>query len=743
MSTASLQPKKRRFRGCLVWVSILFLCGACYWLLLAPIPAQILSQTTETSLAAPIDKVKIDGTVDSAQQISLQKLSEETNGEIEALAQNGQIQLLNLDVNIADDLAVSGQEKALYFLSQNPDLYALGDVHQSLRYIGKTNDRLGNTYIQFVQQHKGVPVHASSIIVLINQNSSISNVTANFAPNMDLPVNPGIRSLQAQETALKDFNAVDGNLVAPATLEIYAPEIWLEDYSNVDLSSLRHLAWFVRVNSKSSKETRLYIIDAISGAILENQTQSREVAGQINIIIFQHTNNEAAGIAVIQDQDGQYKEVNPDSDSVAAYKNLKAAYQYYYDHFKRDGYDIENGLIAAHVTLNCSYTAMWKPNDKFFDICNDWGKYPDVLLHEYTHAVADNQVGFPRDQEGNVIIRGLAVHEALADIFAALASQEENSKLVWQINGPFPNYSVIRDLKNPQPGYPTKYSERYADRGLDIPLKLDDLGLEICPTSIGSYDEGYPDCGHINSIILSHTAYLMSEGGDQGGNIPREKLQYLFYSTLENPLLRSNGSLKSAAWVIYLTCMQIKGKPFDDPYTKQNYIFTDEDCRQVQQAFYTVELMTPPSQEAVTNSVQGTPGPNQSATPIASSLPVTLDAENILDSWRLSLRDYVDNLLGKWSPLALFKPFQDLVDRLQNNYLVQCMSDSYQSCVNQFIAELIVGIFNLLLAILTAALIYVLGFLNKLLLSAQQACSTLFIFPFLVVLYGRHRKNRF
>src|SRR5688572_7405378 len=178
--SASSRPRRRL--GCLGRLLVIVLSmGACYWLLLAPLPEQRSEAPEVPTAEAQSGRVTVEGDVTDGQQAALEKLADETGETVDALAQNGQIQFLNLNVKVPDSVAVSDQEKAIYFLNQNPQILQLDDPARTLHYEGRKTNSGGNTSVHFTQQYQGLPVHASSIIVLLDQEGNVINVGANYA----------------------------------------------------------------------------------------------------------------------------------------------------------------------------------------------------------------------------------------------------------------------------------------------------------------------------------------------------------------------------------------------------------------------------------------------------------------------------------------------------------------------------------------------------------------------------------
>lgn len=698
MSASSSKPKRRM--GCLPRLLIFaLLMGVCYWLLLAPLPASNSDQTTGTGPPElPSERVSIDGEVNPEQRAALEKLAEASGAQADVLSQNGQIQYLTVDVKVPDTVAVSAQEKALYFLQEHEAIYKLGALPQAVRFVGKTNDSAGNTIIRFIQQYQGVPVNGSNILFSFDKDRNIFSVIANYAPGLEISVSPKIRSIKAEDIALQDISAVDRKVAAPTNLEIYAPEIWLDDYPGVNLQEFRRLAWLVTIKSENEKSAWTYVIDAENGEILEANQLGFEFAGQINLEILKSEGGHDK--VVVKEKDGKVEILDDGELFQNVYNNIKYIHQYYFNNFERDGYNNDGKVIKIYVQLDCDAngTAGWHPTENFMSLCTAWSKYPDVIYHEYTHAVVDSMM----TAAGNETAKNLAVGEALADSFAVFSSQEAYDA-IWQISGP-PDNTVYRDLKNPQTDYPKHYNERYADRNLWKRIKSpSSLLLRVCPSEIVVkekpekvfYKERYSDCGHINSLILSYATYLMSSEADPVNGIPLKNLQFLYYQVLASQKVQTSTNLKQAAHAIAEICHNLADKKELPIAPAANGMFTSKDCQKVEQAFGQVGLLQPKSSSGTGNAP--TP-PSTAATPaiqLTPTVPAIPVIPNPLDWFKdlpQKVRQAVDELLGDWSPFKIWDRIQEVVNKIRNNdwvKLMECVKNSDQACVDRYINTII------------------------------------------------------
>lgn len=703
MPANSVKPRRRW--GCLtrLLVFVLFM-GACYWLLLAPIPERDTDQTQGTpTLEVPSERVSVEGEINPTQQAALEELADESGGRADVLAQNGQIQYLTVNVKVPDSVAVSAQEKAFYFLKQNPELFQLGELSQTLRFEEKTTDDLGNTYVRYVQQYQGIPVNGSGFVIGVSQDGSVFSVNANYVPNLKIDVQPSIRSTRAEEVALTDMNADDGSLMTPTTLEIFASELFENSAINIGT----RLSWFVTVGSETKGELWLYIIDAQNGTILTRNDLILRAGGLLDLEIWEKGTGSII-YTLVMDEAGSRQNNSPSEYSENAFDHAWEIYRYYYDNFNRDSYDNKGSKLVLRVNLgNCTDTAYFSPSQPInlqlkphIYFCRDFTIPRDTMAHEFTHAV----IGYTAKLGSSGEAREL--NEGIADIFAAFSSTDGSP---WQLNWPRGN-GLLRDMASPQqgfnPDYPTHYDERYCDR-------TDASCIKKCPEKMGEYEEQYTDCGHVNSLVFSHAAYLMSKEADSVNGIPRNKLQHLYYYVLNTRQIQTKTNQHQAARAIIDSCNRIlgrkelvKGRPLPSPFTK-------EDCAQISKAFVDVGLKAP---DIVPPDIPTIPLPQ---------LPEIPNLADLINNLREKLRKAVDELLGDWSPIKLWNQIQEEIEKIRNNYwvkLLECIKNSDQACIDKYATDLINAVFEMVLNTLC------------------NFCSSIFIVPAAVFAIRRQKR---
>jgi len=198
-------------------------------------------------------------------------------------------------------------------------------------------------------------------------------------------------------------------------------------------------------------------------------------------------------------------------------KALEAFYaiEHTYDYFRyvhqRYSYDNNNSQIKCYVHYGEEYpNAKWRGSEK--DICLGDGNditfdalaSIDIVAHEFTHGVSQEEVDFVYEGEPG------AVCEAISDIFGACVeayTQGTISDNTTWLHGEEAKLDQIaqRSLRNP--GELTYYydddEEYYA-----YPDTYECGEGWIDPSD--DFDEGGV---HVNSTVLSHWFYLLTEGG--------------------------------------------------------------------------------------------------------------------------------------------------------------------------------------------------------------------------------------
>ncbi len=618
--TQSAWKRPRRKLGCLPRLIIFaVLMSGCYWLVFAPIQPQggglPSGDATPTGNTGSPGGPVVDGELTPQQETGLQQIAAESSTPPEVLVEGGAVRFLSANVSVPDGIAISPQEKAMYFLKENGEFFQLEDAGRNLRLEGTTEDGLGNTYVRYSQQYMGVPVYGSDIIVGVNANDEIDFLNAGYVPNLEIDVQPTVRSVEAERVALEDLGAEDGELTETTYLAIYAPEVWGESAETYRPK----LAWFVTVGFEGGFASWLYVVDAKEGGVLDKVNLLNDVGGELNLEILETINGTWE---VVMDENGAVlvddEIILTSEEARNAFDRAHTVYDYFWDSFIRDSYDGDGGLVQIYVGVS-SECDQWDGSKKIISVCSGSTEGIDVIAHEFMHGVVDFTANFVRQGES------LALDESFGDLSAAFMDNQEP----WLISrSPIESGGkILRNLEDVLPPFPDNYSEIYCNPS----------SKGCCPEEL---DGNYPDCGHINSILFSHAAYLMAEGIDKNGitidPVGLYKVQYIYYYALKYGL-NSSSQFKQAALTVLGSCSALtRPNEFSGKAT-----ITNSDCEQVKNAFIAVGLIVIP-----------VPPPNMTPVPTLTTTPSPIVYPPPVpggQSWWELIREFLRNWIDQLS----------------------------------------------------------------------------------------------
>jgi len=193
----------------------------------------------------------------------------------------------------------------------------------------------------------------------------------------------------------------------------------------------------------------------------------------------------------------------PVGDAAAdeAYDGVGATWGLFHDVYDRDSFDDAGHPLDATVHYERRYAnAFWDGRQLVFGdgdgrVFRRLTRSPDVVAHEFTHAVTQHTAGLAYSGQSG------ALNESVSDVFASLTVQralnqsaEEASWLIGeQVFAPDVNAVALRSMKAPGTAY-------------DDPR----IGSDPQPAGMDGYVETDDDNGgvHINSGIPNHAFYL-------------------------------------------------------------------------------------------------------------------------------------------------------------------------------------------------------------------------------------------
>lgn len=397
------------------------------------------------------------------------------------------------------------------FLRTHPELFGMHPADDPHPISAETDD-LGMTHARFAQRRGQVRVLGGELVLHFAQDGALVRMNGRWLPLPDVPLVP-----QQDETTARVQAALlvrDARPeVDPALVVTRAPSLVIFPMP----PNAARLAWRVEVDLRDPHEPMLLeiLVDAQDGTVLRVEDLVDELDGS-GVGWF----GDVKPLAIVEKRGAYYLEdpsrgglktysaggkwrlpgttmrsSDPhrwdDGVAVDAHAALMTAYDYFLRQHGWQGWDsrglppratVHFGRTFRNAFFNGRYLV-------FADGSEDLSPPAaalDLVAHEYTHAIAWHTAALDHSGEPGTI------GEAIADVFACLVSARGGA-IDWRIGEevyhPGGVFQPLRDLADPHAtGHPAHTRERvatYDDRG----------GV------------------HVNSTIVSHAAYLMTEGG--------------------------------------------------------------------------------------------------------------------------------------------------------------------------------------------------------------------------------------
>jgi Zn-dependent metalloprotease len=257
-----------------------------------------------------------------------------------------------------------------------------------------------------------------------------------------------------------------------------------------------------------------------------------------------------------------------DAHADAAHRYAYDALRFYELQHGRNGVDGEGLVVDSTVHYGVGYSnAFWNGEQIVYGDGAGWPLADDIVGHELTHAVTQNESGlFYYYQSG-------AINESFSDIWGELIDQNNQSGTdegwsAWYIGEDIAGWGPIRSMRNPPDGHdPDRMTSSYY--------------------YLGSADNGGV---HTNSGVGNKAAYLLTEGGTFNGYTVRglvayEKVSAIYYEAQTN-LLTSGSDYNDLYYILFQACQNIIGGPDG---------VADVDCLEVRDATNAVEMNLQPN----------------------------------------------------------------------------------------------------------------------------------------------------
>ena len=512
---------------------------------------------------------------------------------------------------------VTDEESALKAVESIKDVLMIsGDVSDEL-YLLESNEVGDVIYYELQQKYSGYDVYGAELTLSVDKDGNVLGVNGSYIPGIYVSTY-GLLSEDEVKTKLNSVYGTDTTYYS------------LDKYIYVDANEDEYMVYSV-VLLKTGGLFEV-LVDAKNGNVLEeynlyngvtvehtgkglndveytvNLNEVKSLTGSVSYEFHDKERNIAidSGIGVLGDGDETWSlfmaavgTVNPinvtmvdgnlyydgsnEGTSLLLLQNATTVlgtyseiYDYYYNVLGRKSYDNKGSKIGVTIMVsnddlskkyqNASWVSVFNEMFVGFDANgNSYVLSNDVLAHEFTHGVVAHTSKFKDTKDKKAPNETGALNEAYADIMGSLIEGENWTMAESNV--------TLRDLANPEINEnPSKKGDEYyfpdrylKDRTIEEFLKANDIEDLRCDRC----DNGGE---HVNSTVISHSAYLMYENGAFKN---KEEMAKVWYNSLF--LLSSYSDFEDAAYAVIQSAV--------------NLGLSDDKIEIIKEAFYETKVL--------------------------------------------------------------------------------------------------------------------------------------------------------
>lgn len=551
-------------------------------------PKPPTQQPTTSPIEVPDTDLIIEGQLSDLQSKAAKKLALNAPNQTEIYAQQGVVNSVITGSSIAP--GQTPEEQIQTYFTENDDLYQISQFSQNFQKVRQFDQPNGTQIQQFQQIINEIPVYRSDIRVMLDPQGTIALVNSNYMPDSLFPptFTPKLNSTSAKAA----FETLNFSLPEDAqpTLVFYSPVM-------VGKTGPSFLAWITEagwdgnygdVLIKDSDKTLVSTNTAILTFSYEVRDYQKDVFDVLDPTTYPTQNRISTKPLLAASYPGDYPDINKVDHLIDYFTTVNNYYETNFNYSKF--YTMDSDLkILVNLRIEGLDSPFTLRKDSPFSYKNDQHSIPpliaftdkkseqgiDVFAHEFQHHVTNDFVTLEHNYEN---AQSSALSEAFSDFFAAVADPSEQR---WQI---LLRGKPIRDMQDPTNGVPY----------ITFP---DHLNKFVHPKPNTSGEDEYGN-GHLNSTIISHALYLLSEGGEKSGikvyGIGIDTTAQIVFHSL--PLLNNNAKFREARNAMLITCRNFiaSGK------------LSKNHCNQVQNAFAAVGIGESASESSIpTTSLNG------------------------------------------------------------------------------------------------------------------------------------------
>ena len=519
------------------------------------------------------------------------------------------------------DKKITNAESAIDSLNEVADVLGITNAQEEFELKNEGNS-MGNTHYRLAQIYKGIPVYGRDISVHVYENGDVFGLTSNYILiDKNFSVIPKYSEEEilnkAKDYFQKEFSC-DIETIITGTPEVIIDTMYTAQPTlvyTIDMSggNSESGTFFLEVSIDANKNEvyhagstiSFYFPEKAKGQTGEEKTINVEVNNNIISLkndFYKKEIGSTITTSIPKDSSQQYRynwfenenskivswekgsESNP--SAVDAMFNVSKVLYYYYDVLERKSFDDKGEDVNVYVNV-AGFKDYDYDKQKWTDNNRDWknnafyvqapngkkliaftvndGEYEDsasfgTVAHEFTHGIEDTMVGLIHNFK-----QSHSLKEAYADIFEKLINDSTSEKY----DGKKADWNSGRNMQNPNLSK------------LDLDATGWGKGIISYPKKMSEYRDIGQASAHYNSTIISHTAYLMWNGGINGewARIEDTKLlAKLWYGSLN--FLNSNSNFSDCRNAVIVSATKL--------YAEK--VITEEQLETVVQAFEEVGL---------------------------------------------------------------------------------------------------------------------------------------------------------
>lgn len=483
----------------------------------------------------------------------------------------------------SDALSIEGatlQQKAVFFLQNNAQLFGIESVEDAFRFESETQDMLGFGHVELAQVYNGVAVFDGKLKFHFNPDNKLTAINGNFIPVRKINSQPSLSSQEAQAIALTEIERQGINYSGIQPFVNSAKLFVFQKGLVRNLNEGQFLVYEIEVRNNNDVREFVYV-NAHDGSITEQFTG---MAHAIDRIVYE------GDTSTVVWQEG---DAFPGSLSIWQ-QNEVVVSEHVYNFFKNafgfisyDNADQTMRTINNNPNISCP-NANW--NGFTVNYC-DGTASDDVIAHEWGHAYTEYTSGLIYSYQAG------AINESYSDIWG---------ETVDMING----YEDTGENLSFRTGCNSSQRWRMGEDASAFGSPIRDMWDPTCNGDPGKVTDGIYFCGsgdsggvHINSGIPNHAYALLVDGGTYNGQtitgIGFTKAAHIFWRA-QSEYLTSTSDFSSLADALEAAAADLIGFNLEGlsttatPTGPSGQMISSTDFDQLVKAILAVELRIDP-----------------------------------------------------------------------------------------------------------------------------------------------------